>query len=260
MAKPTQSELELEPEPGFQHFAGPEPGSEYGEPAPEPISEPEADLEPADETSVTVEPTESERLGELLAESQRREVELNRKLDEERSRLDRFIEQPREQAEPRVDPYNAPDPIADPEGYKAHNAALHLQAQRDTQRQIQQAQSELTEQNTLASLWTQFQQKYPDMAALDDLAGVAFQRVVPNGVIPQDTNRLIDDVHAKMLELSGRQAGSQDTPTKPANRTGGVAGGTAAPTRPARKGPEEEPTSTLADALFKVQHEQMGIV
>lgn len=221
-------------EPLFQ--GGPEfdPDQDPAQVAAEPAVEPEPEPDPE------------------FTRMQRELDEARSQLQSERERVDRFLSQPPPppsipEARPVTTPM--PDPATDPDAFakwyaedaQRRDAALHSEVTR--------TRNDLSEKQRAAQLRADFVSRKPHLREVLEYADVEFMRLHPDGVIPNDTDSLIESIAQALEEKTGRRAAT------PPTRTGGVSGPSETRTKKSKPSePEVGPNDgTLVDLIKDAQ-------
>lgn len=208
---------------------------------------------PTPQTEQVAAPDEQAVLRQQLIESQQREAEANRQRDQERTRLDTLLSQPRTPQIPSAEDIRGiPDPIEDADAFRTYMATQQRRQQEELDRRLEETRRASEDSNNANMLWTLFQQRYPSYANLFDLARTAFQDVSASGSVG-DTDALLSAVKARMDALRGGPI--EATAPTPANRTAGTSGGTTTTTTPKPASEDDVPPKSLSDEILDWQEE-----
>ena len=187
----------------------------------------------------------------------RRLEEQNQKLEAERDRMarDAYSHTAAPQAQAAEAPGAAPDPVSDPDGFRAWTQNLT----RYTQQAQDQVRYEVDERQRRDQIWRDFKAEYPVEARSERLVQAAFIEETGNsGVIPTDETTISAMKEAVARRVRGYAEAVTGTPVdsspaKEVDRTEGISsGGSAAAPSPAPKDGEEK-VSDLVDALYANQ-------
>ena len=216
------------------------------------------DVPTGDENVETAPALSPDQLAAQLASANERIAEQDQDLARERTRLDSFLKGSPPASKQELAPIPPmPDPLEAPDAYRQWLVDKDARQTKEYERRLQahtdQIQESMDSAEARATIWQEFQTRYPKYAERRDLAGAAYSALIGRNALPKTAVEVVDKVKAEMDRMVGT---SIDSISKPADRSAGTSAGE----RPAPKSPpgpagdDDSVTMHTAISDFKIKH------